>query len=284
MSFTRDQFKIQDEGKETGEIRVVKLDAGPGPQVKNFALPELAVRGKGDYRTIKAKYGPLAATDEDRKIRTMRDSRFAVNPLLRDPLAIEEEERRVIDTRVQDQVAEIREQARLEGEKKGFEAGLKKGRDEAYEEFKQEASESLQSFASSVQSFESLKAEVFKANEKFLMELVFRIARMITLKELSTDPEYVLRLSRDLLDRVGIRDNVKIRIHPKDVQSIELLKSELVKSFSDLKNLGIETSEDVPSGGCKLETQWSAIDASIETQLAGIRDALVGGAESPKQS
>ena len=279
--FKTEQFKIEDEGKDNTVIRVMKLDTGSGPQVKSFSLPELEVRGKGDYGSIKSKYGALAATDPDRHSKNMRDSRFSVNPLLRDPLAIEDEERRVIDRRVKDHVGTLAEQARSEGEKLGYEAGLQKGRDEAYEEFGKKASESLESLQSFVRSFESLKDEIFKANERFLIELVFRVARMITLKDLSADPEYVLRLARELVERVGIRDHVKVRINPKDAASLEALKADLMKGFPDLKNLNIEVSEEVLGGGCMIETQWSAIDASIETQLKGIQAALSEG-EGPK--
>src|SRR6185437_10075925 len=276
--FKTEQFKIEDESKEIGKVRVVSAEAGSGPEVKAFELPELQVQGKRDYGVIKSKYGALAATDADRQSKNSRDSRFSVNPLLRGPLAIEDEERRVIEKRVQDHVHEIAEHARAEGRKEGYEAGLKKGRDEAYAEFAQKASASLESFQSFVQSFEGLKNEIFKANERFLMEVIFRVARMIALKDISADPEYVIRLSRELVDRVGIRDNIKIRIHPKDAASIETLKAELLKGFPDLKNVAIETSEEVEGGGCAIETQWSAIDASIETQLNGLHAALAGGA------
>lgn len=280
--FKKEHFQIEEEGKDAGEIRVVKLDTGPGLQVKEFSLPELQVRGKGEYAAIKKKYGPLAVTDKDRKTRGTRDNRFEVNPLLRDPLAIEEEEKSYIEARVREKVTVVQETAWKEGEKKGYEDGLKRGRDEAYDEFKSQAEHALQSFESMVKSFESLKAEVFKANERFLMELVFRVAKMVALKELSTDEQYVLRLSKGLLDSVGIRENVKLRINPKDAKSIDNLKAELSKTFVDLKNLTIEASDEVQGGGCKIETQWSAIDASIETQLKGLHEALNGAIENPK--
>ena len=277
--FEVSKFNVKEERSDSEIIRVVKLDTGPAPQIKQYDLPALSVQGKGDYNTVKQKYGALAATDPDRHTRTSRDGRFKVNALLRDPLAIEEEERRVIDARVTQNVAAVREVAWTEGEKKGYEDGLKRGRDEAYEQFRHESAKSLQSFETFVQKFETLKTEIFKANERFLMELVFRVAKMVTLKELSTDSDYVLRLSRQLLDQVGIRDNVKIRINPKDAQSLELLKADLIKQFPDLKNLNIEVSPEVEGGGCMIETQWSAIDASLETQLAGLQKALSGGTE-----
>jgi hypothetical protein len=233
-NFKLSDFSIQNETKESAEVRVVKLDTGPAPQVTSFALQELRIKGKGVYSAVKAKYGALAATDEDRRTKG-RDRRFSVNPLLRDGLAIEDEERRVIDIKIEEQVVLLREQASIDGAKKGFEEGLKKGREEGFAQFQADSAGAL-----------------------------------------TTDPEYVVRLARDLMDRVGVRDNVKIRIGQKDAASIDLLKADLTKTFSDLKNLSIEVSEEIQDGGCVIETQWSAIDASIETQLKGLQEALVG--------
>jgi flagellar assembly protein FliH len=272
--FKQDQFKIRDEGKDSSEVRVVKLDTGAGPQVRNFNFTKLDV--KETYQAVKSKYGALAATDKDRHAKSSRDSRFSVNPLLREPLAIEDEERRVIETRVQEGVKSLSHEARIAGDKRGYEDGLKKGRDEAYAQFHSEAQTALNSFQSFVENFELMGSEILKANERFLVEMVFRIAKMISLKEISTDPDYILRLARALIERVGVRDNIRIKISPKDSASLESLKSELMKSFSDLKNLNIEVAEDVAGGGCTIETQWSAIDASIETQLKGLEESLLG--------
>jgi flagellar assembly protein FliH len=275
--FKTQDFSIKNETKESGEVRIVKVDTGSAPQVSAYSLPELSIRGKGNYSAVKAKFGSLAATDEDRRVKSTKDRRFSVNSLLRDPLSIEVEERRVIERRIQEQVVQERELARVEGNKKGYEDGLKKGKEEGLAEFRSQSAAALESFQEFVSSFEATKTEVFKANERFLMDLVFQVAKMITLKELSTDKDYVVRLARTLMERVGIRENVKIKINQNDAASLDTLKADLTNTFSDLKNLAIEVSEDVKSGGCLIETQWSAIDATIETQLKGIQEALIGG-------
>jgi flagellar assembly protein FliH len=274
--FKPSQMTIKDEDKKDVEIRVVKLETGGSPQVKAFAFNTLQQSGKGDYAVIKAKYGSLAATDEERKSRNHRDSRFSINPLLRDPLAVEHEELRVIETRVQEQVDALREAAQAEGVQQGYEAGLAKGHAEAFAKFQEEGAERVQSFENFLKEFDGLKHEMAKANEHFLLEMTFRIAKMVMLKELSTDKDYLLRLSSELIERVGLKDNITIRVNLQDRQTIEMLKSELPKTMGELKNLQIEGSDQVPGGGCTIETQWNAIDASIDTQLKGIYEALMG--------
>jgi flagellar assembly protein FliH len=274
--FKPGQMSIKEEDGKGSAIRVVKLETGGAPQVKDFAFNHLKQAGKGDYNVIKAKYGSLAATDEERRGRSTRDSHFSINPLLRDPLAVEHEELRVIEARVTEQVESIREDASTKGTAQGYEAGLKKGYDEAFSKFQEEGASRIQSLEGFIKEFEGLKKDMHKANEHFLMEMTFRIAKMVMLKELSTDKDYLLRLSHELIERVGLKDNITVRVSLQDQQTIEMLKTELPKTMGELKNLQIETSDQIPSGGCTVETQWNAIDASIDTQLKGIYEALMG--------
>jgi flagellar biosynthesis/type III secretory pathway protein FliH len=274
--FKPTQFDIKDEKGNQTEVRVVKLETGGAPQIKAFAFNQLQQAGKGDYQTVKAKYGPLAATDQDRHSKTSRDSRFSINPLLRDPLAVETEERRVIDERVRVRIEDIKEQSSAEGAERGYQAGLKKGYEEAFALFKTEGADRLASFENLLKSFESLKHDMFKANERFLLETVFRISKMVMLKELQADEKYLLRLCSELVERVGTRDNITIKLSAQDQKSVEMLREELPKMMGEMKNLRFQTSEQVLDGGCSIETQWSAIDASVDTQLRGIYEALIG--------
>jgi flagellar assembly protein FliH len=246
------------------------------PQVKQFQYQELRRAGEGTYESVKAKFGPLAVTDTDRTEKAQKDRRFSLNPLLRGPLSVEEEEQRVIEARVQEKIEEMAEAARLKATDEGYQAGLKKGFEEAFRKFQLDSSKNLEILTQLAQSAEGAKEEIFKANERFLIDLVFRIARMVLIKELSVDRDYIFRLAKELVNRVGVRDNITLMLNSEDAQSVYSLKEGLEKSFGELKNLNIEISTQVERGGCRLETEWNAIDANIDTQIKGIYDALFG--------
>jgi flagellar assembly protein FliH len=286
--FGKDHFqklKVKTESELThNELRVMKLDTGAEAVVQQFHFGRLQRAGEGSYAATKAKYGAIAATDTERTQRAQKDRRFSLNPLLREPLSIEEEERRVIDDKVKTQLEAMAAEASAKGHDEGYKAGLEAGHKEAYRRFQQEAGERLQGFESMLLEAENAKQEIFRGNERFLMELVFRMAKMVTLKEISTDREYVVRLARELIERIGVRENIRIRIHPEDAKTAELLKPGLEATLGALKNLNVETSPEVQRGGCVVETQWNTIDASLETQFKGIYEALIaqGGAGESK--
>jgi flagellar assembly protein FliH len=276
--FKSSKFAIQEEsaGKGPSDVRIVKLDADAGAPVQEFKMRPLVKEGEDTYEHTRKTYGALAATDADRVAKSRKDARFAINPLLREPLSIEDEERRVIEEKVRSRVGAIENEARAKAAELGYQEGLKRGHDQAFRTFQQESSERTAHLDRLIASFEGAKHDIFRANERYLVELVFRVARMVLLKELSTDKEYVLRIARELIERVGARENIRIRLNPDDLESAAMLRDGLDKAFGALQNVNIEASAQVKRGGCELETEWNVIDASVETQLKGIYEGLIG--------
>jgi flagellar biosynthesis/type III secretory pathway protein FliH len=269
------QFEVREESAaQEPDIRVLKLD-GTGMQVETFAAPSLKERGRGEYTAVKKKFGAIAATDPDRHSKNRKDSRFAMNELLRGPLAVEEEERRTIEEKVRTRVAAVTEEASTRAQAEGYQAGLQKGFDEAYAKTREECAEQVARFEALLTGFENAKQDIFAANERFVVDLTYRIAGMIALKEIKQDPEYLIRLCRELLERVGVRENIRVRVNARQLKAAAALKAGLEAQLGTLQNFSVETSEDAQDEGCHLETDWNSIDATFERQLAGIRAALI---------
>jgi len=259
------------------DSRIVKMDKAQKSEVTSFEFGNLNRQEKKSYSSIKASFSGVGGlTEGEKQAHQLRDSRFSLNPMARTHLSIEEEEKKIIDEKVKAQIALISEEAKTKAMEEGYQVGLKKGFDEAFTQFRDEGNVRLKQFDAFITSVEDAKTVIFAANERYLIELVFRVAKMILLRELTTDKEYVLRLCKELIEKVGVRDNVSIRIHPDDMESMTMLREGLEKSLGAMKNLNIETSNQVKRGGCILETEWNAIEASIDTQIQGVYDALVG--------
>ena len=219
------KIKIKTEA-EVGlpQTRVMKLDTGGAPVVQQFGFEHLHRQGEGSYAATKAKYGAIATTDPERTHRGQKDRRFSLNPLVKEPLSIEAEERLVIDKRVEERMAELQAEARAKATEEGYRDGLTKGHREAFELFQKQADERMAHFEGLIAEFEAAKVDVFRANERFLMELVSRMARMVALKELTGDLGYVARLGRELIEKIGVRDNIRIRIHADDAATMSLIR------------------------------------------------------------
>ncbi len=281
------ETQIQDEnhlGSKKNEHKISSFDRAIRPEVKDYVFEPIRAKDTDHYSEIKSKFGPLAATDDERSVRTQKDSRFSINPLLRNQLSIEEEERRVIEVRVQQIVTEIAEREKVAARNQGYQEGLKKGIEEAQKKIQFESADKIAKFDQLLNEMENARIEIFRVNETIIMEMIYRISKLLLMRELSVDREYVLRLARELVSKVGVRENIIIRINPLDGEIIGLLKEGVEKTFGSIANFNVELSSKVKQSGCEIETEWNLINASIETQLQEVYRALVpdgGGAGSP---
>ena len=252
------------------ENRIFKLDTGAvNSQVSEFKFGNLRQPGK-----LSTEYHVTATAQEQRQVR--KDSRFMVDPLLKNKVSVDEEKKRQSEENVRLQVETRAKKAEEEGRALGYETGLKQGHEDATQAFQTKADQMVAEIEAFTASCESKKDEIFRANERYLIELIYRMGKMVVLKELSTDPEYLLTLVRTLVEKVGAKDNIRLLLNPADLLKISELKAGLEKSFGKLKNVTFETSSLVEGGGCVLETDWNALDASVETQLQAFRQALIG--------
>lgn len=275
-SFKLDDFKIKLDESDPKKVTITPYEKSTAPVVKDFSLKDLKRSGDRTYEANKAKYGARAATDSMGIQKAVKDQRFALNPLSKQALSIEAEELRAIQERVSHEVESRAKVACSESAKAGYEEGIIRGKKQALQEAQAAAEINLKRFEEIVIGFENAKADIFKANERFLMELIYRIGRMVTLKELQTDKEYLSRLTQELVSSMSVRDHIRIKISLEDADTIASLKESTLKVFGELKNLQIEASALVERGGCLVETEWHAIDVNMETQFQKIHEALIG--------
>ncbi len=245
---------------------------------RTYEYRRIAKPGDGDYQALKKKAGPLAATDEQRKSRTTHDQRFQMSGLMKEALSIEAEERRAIQERVDLEVAKIKEQAHAEGLTRGLEEGRAAGVQEAHAELRKEATTTLSQLQSLFEGFEGLKNRVFEENAQFVLGAMAQVCKRVILKELSTDQDYVLRLTRELIEKTGVRENIKILVSAETFKHYEVLQAGIKQVFSNLQNISIEPSDRVKAGGVIFESQWNSIDARLESQLQHLEASLLGHA------
>lgn len=276
-SFKTSDFNIKSESElRPTTVKVTEFDRSPKPVIKNFELNELKRPGTGNYKATQAKFGSMAATDAHKAAKITKDSRFDLNPMMKQALSIEEEENRVIEERVHDQVGGLVEKIKAEAIAKGYEQGWKQGLEEGAKKMQLEADSTLKGLSQLVTEFEGAKAEIFRLNEKFLIDLIFKIARMVLLKELEHDSDYIVRLARECVASLNVKENIVIKISLEDEKLITTLKGNLEKVFGELHHIQVQSSGQVQKGGCQIETELLAIDADLDTQLQIIYESLVG--------
>ena len=270
----RDQKEL---GSESPSSEVIEIDDEKGLQIREFEFQNFSKPGTQDYGDVKKRLGSLAITDSEHESKNIKDRRFFLNPYTKKSLSIQNEELRAIESSVQDQIQKRIEQSKVEASRLGFEEGFTQGLAQGLQEFKAQSVDKLTQIENFLNQAESAKMDLYKANEKFIIQLVYRLAKMVLLKELKEDRAHIGRLIESLIRETRAREYIIVRVNPQDLEAVSLIKPELKASFSQLSNIKVESTGDVPVGGCQIETEWTQIETDINLQLKAIEQNLLGG-------
>jgi flagellar assembly protein FliH len=149
-----------------------------------------------------------------------------------------------------------------QGEKDGFELGLKK------------AEKTVVNLERLFGELSALKQNLVRSHEKDILNIVFAIATKIVGDQGLRDEALVRRTVLKALHLAADRSELSLRIHPDDVQLIEKLKPEFFAQFKELKHLSLTPDPSLSRGGCLLESPCGDVDGRIETQLEEIHQVM----------
>jgi flagellar assembly protein FliH len=158
------------------------------------------------------------------------------------------------------------DQAYQEGFEKGYNEGLQSGQKEA-----QENVHLLQQLMSSLATpFKDLDDEV----EQDLLALTMAMAQQIVRREIKLDPSQIIAVIREAIAALPIANRtVQMFLHPEDAALVK-------QTFSmegDQEHWQIVEDPGLSRGGCRIATENSNVDATVETRLAAIFARVVGG-------
>ncbi|MEB0006039.1 flagellar assembly protein FliH [Pseudomonas sp. MH9.2] len=168
---------------------------------------------------------------------------------------------------VQPLTLEELEGIRQEAYNEGFATGEKEGFHSTQLKVRQEADVAL---SAKLASLEQLMVHLFEPIaeqdtqiEKSLVELVGHITRQVIQRELTTDSSRIGQVLRDALKLLPMgAQNVRIFINPQDFAQVKALRERHEETWR------IVEDDTLQAGGCRVETEHSRIDATIETRIS----------------
>ena len=171
--------------------------------------------------------------------------------------------RRIDDRNLISRAREEAQTIKESAAKEGYQAGL------------EQASEDISEVKNAITAFLSAKQEVFEYIAPDILEISVDIAKKIIKREIQQDPSLILNNILEILKGLSKEETkIPLRVNP---QQVALLKTELPELMStaglDAKVL-VVPDEELMEGGCMVTTTNGVIDATIETQLSVISEAL----------
>lgn len=206
-----------------------------------------------------------------------KDTRFHLHELAKANLSVEaEEEQRIEDEvarRVSLHLTDLAEVTRKNAYDEGYGKGLERARQEVISSMQADC-DHLRGLVKAIDDAANLVAI---ENEEVLLRIMEQLIRKIFLKEVSLDREWIVRVMHQAIGMLSTRANIKLKVSRADIGRSETIMADLNRSLTDLKNVSIEADDTLSLGGCRVETDFGTLDASIERIFVNLHAALEGG-------
>ena len=174
------------------------------------------------------------------------------------------------------------DEAYKQGWQEGYEHGLKKGRDEGFDQGREQGFEQgrsdlqqrLDEFRNLIDLLSEPLKDLDEQVEEELAGLAAAIARQLVRRELKTEHDQIIAVIRESIQALpAYARKIEISLHPEDA---EFVRSTL--RVDDAKPRW-KLLEDplLTRGGCRVETETSRIDATVESRLNQVIATVLGG-------
>lgn len=162
-------------------------------------------------------------------------------------------------SRAREEADSIRESAAKEGYKEGIE----------------QAREDIQEVKEAIDNFYSAKQEIFDAIAPDILEISLDIAKKIIKKEVSENQDIILDNIKQILKDLSKEETkIMLKVNPSQETVLKETVPEIVITAGLEAKVIIIPDENIMEGGCMVTTTNGVIDATIETQLEIISEAL----------
>ncbi|KTC49818.1 flagellar assembly protein FliH, partial [Pseudomonas fluorescens ABAC62] len=175
---------------------------------------------------------------------------------------------------VQPLTLEELESIRQEAYNEGFAAGEKDGFRSTTLKVRQEAEAALSVQLASLERLMGVLfdpiAEQDAQIEKAMVGLVQHIARQVIQRELVLDSSQIESVMREALKLLPLGvGNVRLYINPQDFEQVKALRERHEETWRIVEDAALQP------GGCRVETEHSRIDATVETRISQVMAKLL---------
>lgn len=161
---------------------------------------------------------------------------------------------------------QVRQQAYQEGFAQGSHDGMAAARDQI-EALQEQLRYTLSLFEQPLQQYDEIL-------EQELVQLAVSVAKQIVRRELKTDPGQVIAVVREAVSALAASaQNTKVHLHPEDAEIVR----KVLLSGDDEQAWSLVEDPVLQRGGCRVTTDTSDVDATLEGRVAAIAAKLLGG-------
>lgn len=210
---------------------------------------------------------------------------FQLDDVLEEARRSVTEARREADTLLQSARREA-ETLRREAGEEGYRAGFAQGRSEGEQAGRREVFEAARrefadqqgaltaAWTAALEQIDANRAEWLAGARHDLIELAMAIADRVVHCIGQRERAAIEANLGEAIRLTGRRSEVTVQVNPADAAAARAFAEEAVRRQEALENVRVQDCEDLAPGGCRVVWGDGSVDASIDTQLERIANAL----------
>lgn len=179
-----------------------------------------------------------------------------------------------VDAGYEEGVTKGRIEGMSEGKREGLAQGLAEGTEKGLQQGLQRAQQQVDEKLAAVDELMTHLSHALNEQdyllEQALLNVVTEVSRTVVGRELQIDSQHILQVVRQALSALPpSRDNVRIFVNPADVAVLNEAKERGGESWRALPD------EAVSKGGCRVETDQSLVDFTLERRFSAMVEQLL---------
>ncbi|MCE5279695.1 MAG: FliH/SctL family protein [Planctomycetaceae bacterium] len=184
------------------------------------------------------------------------------------------------------------ESAQTNYNRSAYEQGFQRGQTEGYAHGLRQAAQKSQLRMSAlaqaagkiVDELVAAKTQTLQDRQEQLLLFAIELARRIVGEVAAVDIGAALVNLRRAMERSSDGDEIIVCVNPAQLPALEQEALRLWRELGRAGRVRLQGDESIAAGGARVLTRCGAVDATIETQLRRVAQALLGRAVEPQQN
>lgn len=153
--------------------------------------------------------------------------------------------------------------------------GYNQGMADLAGQYQTQLEQTIGAFAEACQKLDQLSTARLQQGRGDLVNLIILLCEKILAEELRTPRNVIAATLQAALEQAIKSEEHYVTLHPDDLAVAEAKAPELIAAIRGLERIIFTTDDTMTRGGCRLESAVGTVDATIETQLTGLREMLI---------
>lgn len=148
-------------------------------------------------------------------------------------------------------------------------------------QYQHEVQQVVATFTEACQKIDNQRGLLLRHSQAELINLIMQLCEKVVRQELATPRNLIAATLQSALEQAVASEEYHVTVHPDDLTVAEQQAPELIAAIRGIERIVFKTDDAMTRGGCLLESTSCSVDATIETQLASLKEFVTEHALIP---